>query len=116
MAYVTSDYAGRLEAHLRSHANPELAGPMQAYMRDQFAFLGIKSPERTALVRQFLQENGVPGNGELEQAVRELWAQPEREFQYAALTLLGKRGKPADASRIELLEELITTKSWWDTV
>lgn len=116
MAYVTSDYAGRLQARLRSHANPDLAGPMQDYMRGQFAFLGIKSPERAALVRQFLQENGVPEDGELEKVVRELWAQPEREFQYAALTLLGKRSKTADASRIELLEELITTKSWWDTV
>ncbi len=74
MAYVTPDYSERLQAHLRSHANPELAGPMQEYMRDQLTFLGIKSPERTELVRQFLQEHGVPENGELDKAVRELWA------------------------------------------
>ena len=28
--------------------NPEKAGPMEAYMRHQFSFLGIAAPERMA--------------------------------------------------------------------
>jgi 3-methyladenine DNA glycosylase AlkD len=109
-------YARKLEALLRSHANPEAAAAMAAYMRDLFPFLGIKTPERAALTRQFIAEHGVPDGEELEEAVRELWALPEREYQYAALHLFEKRAKKSPQGRIALLEEIITSKSWWDTV
>ncbi|MBP1156922.1 MULTISPECIES: DNA alkylation repair protein [unclassified Paenibacillus] len=111
-----TDYTHRLTSLLRVHANPEQAGPMQAYMRDQFEFLGIRAPERDAVVRQYLKENGVPKGEALQTVVRELWQQPEREYQYAALTLLEKYRKDAEPSHIGLLEKLVSSKSWWDTV
>lgn len=113
---VLTDYTHRLISVLRAHANLEQARPMQAYMRDKFEFLGIRAPKRDALVRQFLEENGVPEGEALQTVVRELWRQPEREFQYAALTLLEKYRKHAEPSHIGLLEELALSKSWWDTV
>ncbi|UUZ92747.1 DNA alkylation repair protein [Paenibacillus sp. P25] len=109
-------YAGQLEALLRSRANPEQAAGMEAYMREQFPFLGIKTPEREALTKVFLKEHGVPSGDTLEEAVRALWRLPEREFQYTAMALLDKRRKDAGSARIDLLEELVTAKSWWDTV
>ncbi|MCZ8512686.1 DNA alkylation repair protein [Paenibacillus filicis] len=109
-------YVARLESWMREHANMEQAGPMEAYMRGQFPFLGIKSPERKELTRAFIKEHGVPQGEALEMVVRALWRLPEREFQYVAMTLLEKRRKETDPSRIELLEELILAKSWWDTV
>lgn len=45
--------AHALEAKFRKHANPETAQPMEAYMRGQFIFLGLKTPERTQLLREF---------------------------------------------------------------
>lgn len=113
---MTQAYAKQIEYLLRSHANRDTAEPMIAYMRNQFPFLGIKMPERVALTKQFIKEHGVPAGEELEQAVLELWALPEREFQYTALMLLDKRVKEAASSQVELLERLITTGSWWDTV
>ncbi|NBD26826.1 DNA alkylation repair protein [Paenibacillus glycinis] len=109
-------YADGLEELLRSHANAEQAASMEAYMRNQFSFLGIRNPERTALVKQYMKERGVPAGAELETAVRRLWLLPEREFPYTALMLLEKRKKDLRAEQTELLEFLITTQAWWDTV
>ncbi|MFC5647811.1 DNA alkylation repair protein [Paenibacillus solisilvae] len=113
---MTQTYAMQIELLLRGHANAEIAGPMIAYMRNQFPFLGIKMPQRSALTKQFMKENGAPSGEELEQAVRELWALPEREFQYTALMMLEKRVKEITPAQTELLEHIITTGSWWDTV
>jgi hypothetical protein len=45
----------RLEALLRSHRNQENQIPMEKYMRNQFPFLGIKTPERRGIIREFLK-------------------------------------------------------------
>lgn len=34
-----------LKSFFEAHTNPRNAGPMKKYMRDQFEFLGIKSPQ-----------------------------------------------------------------------
>lgn len=110
------NYARTLEAWLRPHADAEQAGPMKAYMKDNFPFLGIKTPRRAELMKQFLTEHGLPGLDELPAVVRELWALPEREYAYSAMQLLDKLRKRLTAEHLPLLEELIVTKSWWDTV
>ncbi|SEN58435.1 DNA alkylation repair protein [Paenibacillus sp. OV219] len=113
---VSPTYCKDIEALLRSHANQEAAEAMSAYMRGLFPFLGIRTPERTSLTKQFMKANGVPSGEALERVVRELWATPEREFHYTAMILMEKRKKelrPEDAS---LLEFMVTTNSWWDTV
>jgi 3-methyladenine DNA glycosylase AlkD len=113
---MNNAYLEQLEALLRSHANPTVAGPMQAYMKGHFPFLGIKTPERNMLTSSFIKEHGVPHGDELDSIVRALWAMPEREFHYTAMILLEKQRKKATKMQIELLEELICSKSWWDTV
>ena len=37
---------------LEAAKEPEKAGPMEAYMRHQFPFLGIAGPERNALYKK----------------------------------------------------------------
>lgn len=109
-------YAKKLKAHLAAQADPLKAGPMKAYMRDQFEYLGIKSPEMAELMKQFIAENGLPDLAALEAVARALWALPQREYQYAALGLIGRLEKQLPADFIVTLEYLITAKSWWDTV
>jgi 3-methyladenine DNA glycosylase AlkD len=109
-------YTERLEVYLRAHADATEAVPMAAYMKHHFAFLGLKSPGRMELTRQFWKENGLPGPEELAAVVRELWALPEREYHYTALELLRRMSGTFRPDDIALLEELIVTKSWWDTV
>jgi 3-methyladenine DNA glycosylase AlkD len=110
------DYVAELKNLFRNHANPANALPMQKYMRYQFPFLGIKTPERQALLRQFLKEHPLD-EAQVAEVARGLWLLPEREFHYVAMDLLlklKKRGWYQDD--LGLLEELIIQKSWWDTV
>ncbi len=109
-------YLDTIQQLYRQHANPEQAVPMKRYMRDQFEFLGIKGPQAKALFKQLKADQGLPKIDQLETIVRALWVWPEREYQYLALTLLEKSQKHLDPNVLPLLEYLIITKSWWDTV
>lgn len=109
--YVTS-----LKSLFRTNADPANAAPMKKYMRDQFDYLGIKSPQMRELTSVFIKQNGLPPMEDLEVIVRELWGLPEREFQYLATSLIGRMEKQLGGDFINTLEHLITHKSWWDTV
>lgn len=111
-----SSYAVTLEAYIRQHANTEEAAAMSAYMRQQFPFLGIRTTERTQLLRQFIQEQGLPAAEEIAEVAWELWQLPEREYHYIVLMLLEKYRKKAPKAHIDLLEQLIVANSWWDTI
>src|SRR5215211_4150997 len=109
-------YVDSLKTLFEQNANPIQAAPMKKYMRDQFEYLGIKTPQNTALQKQFYKERGIPELAELDEVLRDLWALPQREFQYVGMGLLSKYEKQLPAEFIEPVEYLITTKSWWDTV
>jgi 3-methyladenine DNA glycosylase AlkD len=109
--YVTS-----LKILFEQHADSAQSGPMKKYMRDQFEYLGIKSPQFKVLFNQQLGEHGLPLVGELDGVVHELWDLPQREFQYAAVGLVARSEKQLPSSSIKTLEYMITHKSWWDTV
>jgi 3-methyladenine DNA glycosylase AlkD len=107
----------RIEIEFRALADPIKAAPMQAYMKDHGTFLGIVSPDRRAAQRRAWMGAGKPIEAELTEAVRRLWALEEREFQYAAIDLIAKFHKVCSAKFVtDVSYELITTKSWWDTV
>ena len=110
------DHFSLLEFHFENNRNPVLAEPMAKYMRNKFPFLGIKKPERTRLLRTFYSQTGMLKEPFEPDWVRKLWDQEEREYQLAALDYLERSLKKLDGTHITLLEWLITTKSWWDTV
>ena len=117
MTNIAATYATQLMTWFRSHSDPVKAIPMSAYMKNQYAFLGIQTPDRNALLKRFVLEHGRPdGEQMLEQVVRLLWEAPEREFQNVAMSLLDTGKKRPEQSRIDLLEALIQHKSWSDTV
>ncbi|MEW5939473.1 MAG: DNA alkylation repair protein [Chloroflexota bacterium] len=109
-------YLSPLVSLFASHADPARAAPMKAYMRDQFEYLGIKSPQFKVLMKRFLSEHGFPPAAELDIIARDLWSLPQREFQYAATSLIGRMEKKLPKAFTKTFEYLITHKSWWDTV
>jgi len=109
-------YVRRLKALFEKHADAVQAAPMKKYMRDQFEYLGIKTPKNVALQKEFYSEYGLPELSDLDEVLRDLWALPQREFQYIAVSLLGKFEKQLQAEFIDTIEYLIVTKPWWDTV
>lgn len=105
-----------LEENFRENANPDNAFFMKKYMKDKFEFLGIKSPERRIVTRNFFTTHSRPDKHDLEYFVKELWGYKEREFQYFAMELVEKFIKKFEPDDIELLKFMIINKSWWDTV
>lgn len=99
-----------------NNANPEIAKPMAKYMKNHFQFLGLKSPVRRDLQKQFFKTNGLPPIADLEKIINELWNKSEREYHYFAMDLLDKMKNKLPEDTIKLYEYLIVTKSWWDTV
>jgi|GEM_PF-6051353 len=49
-------YVDRLVEWMKEHRNEKEAEPMSQYMRNQFAFLGIKTPQRKQLLKDFFYE------------------------------------------------------------
>ncbi|MFC7370280.1 DNA alkylation repair protein [Fictibacillus iocasae] len=110
------DYTKKLRDEFYKHKDEENAAPMEAYMRNQFPFVGMKSPVRKDVFKQFVKKHGYPEKEQLQEAVKELWRMPERELHYAALGLVDGFLKKLEEKDYELLEYMIVNKSWWDTI
>lgn len=76
----------------RQHKNEENAEKQVVYLRHQFEFIGLKTPERRLLAKDFLKEK--KGDKQIDwELVFEFWNLPEREFQYLALDYLHQMKK-----------------------
>jgi 3-methyladenine DNA glycosylase AlkD len=109
-------YLQPLIASLEAAANPTLAGPMEKYMKNHFTYYGIKSPQRKEIFRAFIKAYGLPPVAALEDIIEALWEMPYRECHYVAIDLLDKMQKKLEPKHLPMLEEMLTTNSWWDTV
>jgi 3-methyladenine DNA glycosylase AlkD len=109
-------YIVPLKTLLKQNANVAQAGPMKKYMRDQFEYLGVKSPQLKLLFRQAIKEHGLPSLEESDAVIHELWELPEREYQYLAISFMERLEKKLPSNAIKTLEYMIVNKSWWDTV
>lgn len=103
-----------IQTLFRANGSSVAAKPMEAYMKNQFTFLGIRAGERKKLLATFLKEQGEPVD--LLGLVKVLFQEKEREFQYVAIDLLSRYGKKQPSEAISVYEELVVQKSWWDTV
>jgi 3-methyladenine DNA glycosylase AlkD len=107
----------QLRSKFEKVADHEVAEGAAAYMRNQFEFLGIKTPLRRELGKDLVAASKHLSEKELIALCKELWAQPEREFQYVACDILAKNAKRFSPSYVKRdAKWFITNKSWWDTV
>ncbi len=101
---------------LRDAGDAEISKGMAAYMKNHFVFFGVKKPEREALTKSWIQERKKLPYADLEEIVLLLWDQPQREMQYIAIELMKASKIFRQEDSLTLLEKVITSKSWWDTV
>ena len=94
--------------------NPENARWMREYMRNQYPFLGIKKPERALVFKEIYQKYGKAEDWF--EVSSELFAMPEREFQYVAMEYLLKAKKSWDPRVPLLVHRWVDENSWWDVV
>jgi 3-methyladenine DNA glycosylase AlkD len=110
---------GAVRAALRGTAQPELAGPMQAYMKSATPYLGVRVPVMRALTRAEAKLRPFATITDLIDTVLGLWrAADYREERYAAIALLDTPAarRLRDPVLLETLRELIFTGAWWDYV
>jgi 3-methyladenine DNA glycosylase AlkD len=111
-----SNYIKALQEELEAHRNEKIAHEQSAYMRNLFSFYGIKTTERRAIAKPFIEKRFLPSKQEAKNIVMQLWQLPQREYHYVAQELMEKYKTQFEQHDIELFEYMITTNSWWDTV
>ncbi len=105
-----------LKEALSAHSNPQRAIGASAYMRNQFVYFGMEATLWRSITKEHFKRYGVPAKKELFAIAKELWALPEREYQYFAVEMIAAAKKQWDEKIITLIEYCITHKSWWDSV
>ncbi|PAY36704.1 DNA alkylation repair protein [Ligilactobacillus salivarius] len=90
-----------LENEFEKHRNLDNASHMAKYMRNQFDFYGIKTPERRSIYKDI---------------IREAWNNDYREFQYFVCDYLKALQKFLVFDDIDKIRPFIKTKQWWDTI
>jgi 3-methyladenine DNA glycosylase AlkD len=101
---------------MEPHRNEENAIPMAKYMKNNFLFLGIKTPERRMIFSALIKENELPSLDSLHDEVCALFQLEEREYHYVAIELLSKYKKKLTVKDLSFCQRLIESKSWWDSV
>lgn len=115
-----SDFAAvlmdRLSGAFQAARDPVRAVGAAAYMRDQFPFLGLTSAVRRARAKAALTGLPQPSGADLRAVALACWSREEREFQQFACDYLIAHVRIPGPAFLDTVAELITTKSWWDTV
>ena len=94
--------------------NVENAHWMRQYMRNKYLFIGIKKPEQALVFKDIYKKYGKAEDWY--EVSSELFAMPEREFQYVAMEYLLKAKKSWDARVPLLVHRWVDENSWWDVV
>lgn len=105
-----------LHGEMKKHADPAKAVNMANYLKNRFECYGIKTPVRNEIQKDWFKKvkSSDVNHWDL---VCNLWEQDQREYQYIAIDYLKKTSaKLIEKEDDKLLEEIIVTKSWWDTV
>ena len=110
-------FISQLELAFQEKANPQNAVPMAKYMKNHFAFYGIKTTERRLILKSLWTANKQEIRTNVSAIVPELYTKTHRELHYCAIEIAIKelKGKYKKED-IQLIEKLICTNSWWDSV
>lgn len=92
------------------------APKMEDYMKNLFPFSGLDATKRKAIVSKVKQNYKITTGDQLTAIVLSLWQLEQREYQYIGADLLNTYRKKLTSAHLEIIEDLIITKSWWDTV
>jgi 3-methyladenine DNA glycosylase AlkD len=109
-------FAKEIKAALAPHRDPTRALAMRAYMRDQFEFIGVPTPQRRQAVLPILRQLPVADAAQLLAYADVLWAMPAREYQYVATDLLARKWKTLAVADIAHLLAIAQHASWWDSI
>jgi 3-methyladenine DNA glycosylase AlkD len=106
-----------LERAFIKNSNTENAVAMSKYMKNNFKFFGIKTVERRQILKKLWKANQQEVSQNARQITLELFQKQQREFHYCTVEILIQELKQKNIKEdIQLIEKLIITNSWWDSV
>ena len=105
----------KLYEEMIQHKNEEQAQRMSKYMLNKFEYIGIKTPERRKIFKNFFSEYKNEEKIDWE-FVNKCWENKYREFQYVAADYLKNMKDKLTIDDIPKFKQLIFKKSWWDTI
>lgn len=105
----------KLYEEMIQHKNEEQARQMSKYMLNKFEYIGIKTPERREIFKNFFKEYKNEEKIDWE-FVNKCWENKYREFQYVAADYLKNMKDKLTIDDIPKLKQFILKKSWWDTI
>ena len=105
----------KLYEEMIQHKNEEQARQMSKYMLNKFEYIGIKTPERRKIFKNFFKEYKNEEKIDWE-FVNKCWENKYREFQYVAADYLKNMKDKLTIDDIPKLKQLVLEKSWWDTI
>lgn len=116
MEKQAQQWVDELESSLRQKADTARAAASEAYLRHQFVFWGVSAPDRREIIanlRPAFKKIDPPVASEF---VKLCWQLPAREMQHAGMELFVSFATHQQADVINTCGQLISHKSWWDTV
>ena len=105
----------KLYEEMLQHKNEEQAQKMSKYMLNKFEYIGIKTPERRKIFKNFFKEYKNEEKIDWE-FVNKCWENKYREFQYVGADYLKNVKDKLTIDDIPKLKQLVLEKSWWDTI
>lgn len=110
-------FINELTSVFTQHANAVNAIPMEAYMKGLFKYHGIKTNQRRRLFKEVWNKHKDEVTAHPREIALELYNKTEREYHYCGIEILMNELKKKFVKEdIKLIEKLIITHSWWDSV
>lgn len=111
------EFVNQLESAFQENSNNDNALAMAAYMKNHFNFYGIKTTERRLILKTIWTTNKKEVNSNIREIATTLYVKKQRELHYSAIEILIKELKGNYKKEdIVLIEKLIITNSWWDSI
>ncbi|MBC7004680.1 DNA alkylation repair protein [Photobacterium sp. BZF1] len=105
-----------MQQRMAEAGNPDDAKAMQAYMKTEQPFYGVKAPERKAIFKQAREHTKIASFIEYKRLVLWLWSGENREEQYLAMDAAEYYKPFRTLEAFPVYEEMLNEASHWDTV
>ncbi|MCM0582066.1 DNA alkylation repair protein [Weissella diestrammenae] len=96
--------------------HPENIIPMENYMKGNFRFLGVKTPERRTLSKPLLKASRSWSEALILEQVNGYWQRPEREYQLIAMDILVHNYRRLGAQTLDEISQFVDDHPWWDSI
>lgn len=107
------DLAAMVQRELQARADPANAAPMQAYMKTEQPFYGVKKPDRQPVVK-LMRSYPPEDSADWQRRILTLWNLPHREERYLALDYMMLWRQYRKPAALPLCKRLAQEGAWWD--